>query len=342
LGKEFSGNVFLIDYGTWPTDPMSGHKDQVVKPSIQDHIVQRVEELIDYIGDAGRVPDRHAPDELENTFVKLVRDHFEGKLDRTLDRVGMTADNPNRERLVQAVMASVEDSNIGRDTLLASPTVSIHRQQSLYDRLSDSLEKGGPSYIIPKYPLDSNAYNSYVAAIKRCHDEIMKFPRGERSHTYFAVIALRWMKGDPLPKIIDASFDYKRRQGANPNIATVIRDTLNEVERDLRFKYVRLFSCYNAVLELVLRDNGMAELVASIPSIPMYLEVGACSPTMISFMGLGLSRYTAGKLRALPRRSDMSQHEARSWILRQNLDSLNLPNASAREIRRLVFGSPKA
>jgi hypothetical protein len=74
----------------------------------------------------------------------------------------------------------------------------------------------------------------------------------------------------------------------------------------------------------------------------MYLEVGACSPTMISFMGLGLSRYTAGKLRALPRRSDMSQHEARSWILRQNLDSLNLPNASAREIRRLVFGSPKA
>jgi hypothetical protein len=103
--------------------------------------------------------------------------------------------------------------------------------------------------------------------------------------------------------------------------------------------YVRLFSCYNAVLELVLRDNNRADLVASIPSIPMYLEVGACSPTMISFMGIGLSRYTAGKLRELPRRTDMSQSEARSWILRQNLETLNLPNASVREVRRLVFDS---
>jgi len=69
----------------------------------------------------------------------------------------------------------------------------------------------------------------------------------------------------------------------------------------------------------------------------MYLEVGACSPTMISFMGLGLSRYTAGKLRELPRRTDMSQEEARRWILRQSLETLNLPNASIQEIRRMVF-----
>jgi hypothetical protein len=339
LGKEFTGNIFLIDYCEWPNDPIMGDKDQVVKPSIEDHIVDRTQELIAYINDPGRVPDRQKPDELENTFVKLVRDHLEGQLDHTLDKVGLTAANPNRSQLIEAVTDSVANTNINRDTLIASPTVSIHRQQSLYKRLEESLKKKGPAYIIPKHPLDSQAYASYLAAIKRCHDEVMKFPKTETSHKYFAQIALKWMKGEPLPQIIDASFDYKHKNGLNPNIATVIRGTLNEVERDLRFKYVRLFSCYNAVLELVLRDNKMADLVASIPSIPMYLEVGACTPTMISFMGLGISRYTAGKLHKLPRRTDMSQSEARSWVLRQNLELLNLPNASMREIRRMVFGS---
>lgn len=339
LGKEFTGNIFLVDYADWLNDPMEGDKDQVVKPSIEEHVVSRVEELVDYINDPGRVPDREKPDDLENTFVKLVRDYLEGRLDTTLDKVGLSRNDPNRDKLVDALAASIVGTNIKRDTLLASPTVSIHRQQSLYDRLDKSLKKNGAEYIIPKFPLDRKAYYSYVAAIKRCHDEIMKFPKEEKSHTYFALVAIRWMKGEPLPRIIDASLEYKSRRGGSPNIATVIRDTLNEVERDLRFKYVRLFSCYNAVLELVLRDNKMSELVASIPSIPMYLEVGACTPTMIGFMGLGLSRYTAGRLRGLPRRSDMSQGEARSWLLRQDLESLSLPNASVREIRRLVFSN---
>jgi hypothetical protein len=337
LGKEFTGNIFLIDYGQWPTDPINGAKDQTVTPSIQDHIVVRTDELIKYVSDPQIVPDRQKPDELENTFVKLVRDHFEGKLNSTLDRVGLLKENPQRLKLIEAIENSAANKNIDRDTLLASPTVSIHRQQSLYGRIRDGIRRKGPAYVIPKFPLDSGAYFSYVAAIKRCHDEVMKYPRAERSHSYYALVALRWMKGDPLPQIIDASFEYKRKRGNNPSIATVIRDSLNEIERDLRFKYVRLFSCYNAVLELVLRDLNMSELVASIPSIPMYLEVGACSPTMISFMGLGLSRYTAGKLRELPRRTDMSQGEARAWILRQDIDGLNLPNASIQEIRRMVF-----
>lgn len=339
LGKEFSGNIFLVDYGEWPSDPMSGQKEIAVKPSIQSHIVDLAPDLIAYINDRARVPDRQKADELENTFVKLVRDHFDGKLKATLDKVGLDPTSVLRTQLEQAVSASVANTKITRDTLVNSPTVSIHRQQSLYDRLTTSLKKKGPGYIIPKHPLDSSAYSSYIGALKRLHDEVMKYPSGDQSHRYIAQLALRWMKGEPLPQIIDGSFAYKRRQGQNPNIATTIRETLNEVERDLRFKYVRLFSCYNAVLDLVLRDNKLDGLVSSIPSIPMYLEVGACSPTMVSFMGLGLSRYTAGKLRQLPRKTDMSQAEARAWIKRQDLDALNLPDASVREIRRMVVAN---
>jgi hypothetical protein len=338
LGKEFTGNIFLVDYGDWPTDPMAGEKDRIVVPAIEQHLLQQTDELTAYIGDPGRVPNRDKPDELENTFVKLVRDHLDGRLSETLTKVGLDLGDTATIALVKAVEASLIGTNIDENVLTSSPTVSIHRQQSLYEWLDKSLKAKGAAHVIPKHPLDSKAYQSYLTAIKRCHGAILKYPTADKSHSYYAQLALRWMRGDPLPRIIDANAAYIAKQGRSSNLATIIRNTLTEVESDLRFKYVRLFSCYNAVLDLVLRDNGMGELSASIPSVPMYLELGACSPSMISFMGLGLSRYTASKVSSIPRRTDMSQQEARTWIKRQDLEALNLPSASIREIRRLVVG----
>lgn len=337
LGKEFSGNIFLIDYAGWENDPMAGPKDREIVPAIEQHVVQKIDQLISYIDNPDIIPDRNKSDELENTFVKLVRDHFDGSLNRTLDRLGLDKSDPKRLALEDSIERSVDGISITRDVLSMSPTVSSHRQQSLYEWIDRSLKKKGPAYVIPKHPRDKGAYHSYLACIKRCHGAVLKYPKSDKSHSYYAQMCKRWMMGEPLPMMIDASFNFKLSQGANPNIANVIRTTLSEIENDLRFKYVRLFSCYNAVLEQVLRDNGMADLLPSIPSIPMYLELGACSSTMISFMGLGLSRYTAGKLQSLPRRSDMSQAEARNWIRRQDISALDLPTASVREISRMAL-----
>jgi hypothetical protein len=336
LGKEFTGNVFLIDYKDWNSNPIDGEKEQDVKPAIVNHVSDRAEELLAYVLDKDRIPDRRKGDEMEVTFVKLVSDYFGGTLEATFDRAGLERDNPLRLQLAQGISSAVEGIDIDGDTLSTSPSVSVHRQQALYDWLTISLKKKGAAYIIPRHPLHQDAYTSYLAAIKRCHGAILKYPKSDVSHRYFAQIALRWMRGESLPQIIDAAYANKSKNNAGINMASVIREALNDIERELRFKYVRLFSCYNAVLALVLRNNGLVDLIPGIPSIPMYLEVGACSPTMISFMGIGLSRYTAAKLAGFPNRKDMTQVEARAWILRQQIDVLDLPRASRDEIRRVV------
>lgn len=338
LGKEFTGNVFLVDYGDWSNDPLAGEKERIVVPAIEQHLLHQTEDLTAYIKDVDRRPNRDKPDELENTFVKLVRDHLDGRLLDTLARVGVDRSNPTTVALIEAVHSSVRETNIDKEVLVASPTVSIHRQQALYEMLDQSLKLQGAAHIIPKHPLDSKAYQSYAEAIKRCHSAILKYPPSDNSHKYYAHLSLRWMRGDPLPRIIDAKAEYITKQSKQLNIASVIRATLDEIETNLRFKYVRLFSCYNAVLDLVLKNNNMGNLSSSIPSVPMYLELGACSPTMISFMGLGLSRYTASRVSTIPRRADMSQQEARAWIKRQDLEALDLPSTSIREIRRMVVG----
>lgn len=336
LGKEFSGNIFLIDYAEWQSQPMEGEKDVEVRPTFEAHVLERTAELISYINNKDTVPDREKPDEFENTFAKLVVDQLNGNLNRNLDRLGLIDDIIVRNNLKQALANAISASSLDKETIEQAPTVSIHRQDALYSRLEKSLKNKGPEYIIPKHPKDPNAYTSYLAVIKRCHDEILKYKKSDKSHIYYAAMASRWMKGDPLPQIIEKSFEYKSKNGGKPNYPTVIRETLDEIETKMRFKYVRLFACYNAVLELVLKRNGHSNLISSIPAIPMYLEVGANSPTMISFMNIGLSRYTAGKLSDLPRRSDLNAAEAKTWLRKQDLDSLSLPSAAITEIKNVI------
>lgn len=335
LGKEFSGNIFLVDYGLWENDPMTGPKEKAVIPTLVRHVVDETDNLVDYIRDPDVKPPRDEADEYENSFTRLTQSFIAGELEETLTRAGLEEGDPRRDNIAAAIASAIQDKNINFNTLSKSPTVSIHRQQCLYDRLYASFRKKGAGYVLPKHPMDGKAYEALLGCIKRCHDEVMKYNKSDKSHLYIAQLALKWMRGQPLPMIIDGSFKFSEERGKKPSWPSVIRSVMQEIESDLRFKYVRLFSCYNAVLEQVFIDNKRPDLVASIPAIPLYLEVGACSITMMSFMGLGLSRFTAGKLNNFPRRQDMSQAEAREWLRRQRLESLDLPSVSQKEIRQL-------
>ncbi|SPH20324.1 putative helicase HelY [Ascidiaceihabitans donghaensis] len=335
LGKEFSGNIFLIDYGAWESDPLSGTSDRQVEPTLQSHLVRQADALVEYIKDKERVPDPRVQDEYENTFVKLVQDQMKGRLAETLTNAGLEEGNRTRIALEQSILRALDEVELDEKTISSSPTVSIYRQQSLFERIEKSLKSKGPDYVIPKHPRDPNAYSSYIGVLHRCHQAVLKLPKSDKSPKYFTQLILRWMRGNPLPLIIDANLKYNKDNGIKSNTATVIRKTLSEIENDVRFKYVRLFSCYNAVLEAALRKHGYEDNVKSIPSIPLYLEMGASSVTMMSFIGLGLSRFTSTQLQELARREDMSQDEARMWIRRQNIGALDIPSASAKEIRRL-------
>lgn len=333
LGKEFEGNVFLIDYSSWETKPLDGEKEAKVSSSFDVHLMDRRAELLEYISDPEATPDRDKTDEFENTFVKLYYEYKRGRLNERLSQA-QVPDQVAQE--IFSAIASVDDRiTLPEEIFQACPTVSPYRQQALFERILKSIKRKGPSYVIPEHPLASGAWPSLMAMFKRCQDEVLRYPKSDKTYRFITYLALRWMKGDPLPRIIDDTIRFKSEAGASPNIPSVIRQTLIDIEHRLRFEYVRLTTCYNSVLKHALEATDNSESIASVPAIPVYLEVGACTSTMMSFMELGISRYTAAKLHLRPARSDLDAQGARAWLKRQDVDAIDIPRASVSEIRRL-------
>lgn len=334
LRREFQGNIFLIDYDEWKAKPLDQPSDSEIEPALKVGVAERLEDLVATMrNDDG---DRHGGDgDLQTLFVRLLDDHARGKLPTTLAKlttVGVpdTATERVREALDKAATALTLPVEVVRQ----SPNLSPHRQQSLHSALLAAVgsDKLTARTFIPAHPRESGAYESYSAILKRCNMYLLGLPVTDRRHTYHALMAVFWMSGNPLPRIIDNTLRYKKGQ----NSRRVIRDTLDTIEKVIRFEVVRLMSCYCAVLVRVLEEIGFSELSKSVPPLPLYLEVGASDRSMISFMSLGLSRVTAAILNDATANKGMTVPEARTWLRNASLEAYALSPLLIEEIRRAV------
>jgi hypothetical protein len=166
----------------------------------------------------------------------------------------------------------------------------------------------------------------------------MQKPGTEKQNRFFALMLLRWMQGIPISELVDGRQNYN--PGESINVA--IRATLDLVENELRFNYVRTFGCYTELLAEAFRAHGLEELQKSLPSIALYLEIGASDKTMISFIALGLSRFAASRLTNICPIKSFSIAEARIWLARQDLEVLGFSRYIRLEVDQVLKTSVAA
>lgn len=333
LGKDFQGNVFLIDYDEWESSPLSGPRDEPIKPSLEAALTDTSAELLEYIAATDR-PSGESP-QLEAAFSKLLRDHRQGQLNDTLDCLsGLSPEI--RASITSALEIAGNQIELDAETLAASPQISGYRQQELYDYMIKKIGEKGPDYLIPLHPSAGwkEALDKLRPVFARLH-KYLELKSGQH-HRYWAPLALRWMRGEPLPVIIDHAIKYHKGQGKNRSSRTVIREVLTDVESSLRFKYVNMLGCYGAVLKKALIASGYVSHVAKIPALTLYLELGAASQTMIQFISLGLSRHTAHILSGLTVNRDMDPGSARRFLSGLVPETAGLSPYVAGELRRVL------
>ena len=333
LRREFQGNIFLIDYAKWKKQPLDGPKDSVVVPAIESSVRDREQQLVTVITDQAATARRDQPD-LETTFGRLYSDHKRGTLTTTLGRIGIAEDTPEAKALTDALRAADAMVTVPAEILRRTPNISAHKQQRLFNHLQATISLGADAAktLIPSHPRESEAFQSYADILEMCHDIILGIDTSRNLHRFHALLALKWMRGVPLPQIIEEQINRAKTKPSQ----TTIRETLNLIETDIRFQAVRLFGCYHALLVYALDSAGMIDLVSSIPSVPLYLEVGASDKTMISFIALGLSRVTAMKLNDLSARKDLDVPAALQWLRARAPESLGLSPLLLSEVRLIT------
>lgn len=332
LKREFQGNIFLIDYKNWKKKPLDGPKDSIVIPAIESSLNEDHDELTAVI--AGMPSGRRDETDLETSFVRLYTDYKSGVLNQTLERAGITVGDIQSGLLEAALAAASEKLTLPAAVLRRTPNISAHKQQRLYDRLSAKIALGSDvaRTLIPLHPRESEAYQSYADILELCYEIILGIDTSKNLHRFHALIALRWMLGLSLPQIIDMQI----ARNASKPVRHTIRNTLNLIERDIRFQAVRLFGCYSALLVHALESAGLVDMVSSIPSLPLYLEIGASDKTMISFISLGLSRVTAMKLNEMSSRKDLNPASALQWLQTRPLEALGLSPLLLAEVRAIT------
>jgi hypothetical protein len=334
LKREFQGNIFLIDYDKWKKKPLDGPKDSVVTPAIESSLTEHHDQLMTVI--AG-VPTAGRSDEtdLETTFVRLYTDFKGGHLNQTFERAGLATGDIQSGLLEAALASASEKLTLPAAVLRRTPNISAHKQQRLYDRLSAKIALGADvaRTLIPSHPRESEAFQSYADVLELCHEIILGIDTSKNLHRFHALIARRWMLGLPLPQIIDEQIS----RNASKPVRTTIRSTLDLIEGDIRFQAVRLFGCYSALLVYALDSAGLVDMVSSIPSLPLYLEIGASDKTMISFISLGLSRVTAMKLNEMSARKDLDTASALQWLRTRPLEALGLSPLLLAEVRAITL-----
>lgn len=337
MGKDFHGNVFAINPTEWAENPIEGDKHQSVIPSYFYYINQHTRELSEYIHDQDFPSGKQLG--LESSFSKLLYEFRTSTIVDTFSKAKLSASQASI--LMNALSTASQLITLPNEILQRNLTISPYRQQELYNYLISKIIAGHAKDIIPLHPLVGGkvAFENILRLLKRIHKCLQKLPSKDNSHRYFAMLAQHWMCGDSLARMINNAYEYKikkRKAKGMPAVASVIRDVMRQIENDLRFRYVKYTTCYNDLLQYALIQTGNDALVKGIPQIPLYLELGASSKSMVSFISLGLSRTTAGILSEKTVNKDMDRTHTLIWIKNQNLASLGVPQVCIREILKVL------
>lgn len=333
LRREFQGNIFLIDYSRWKTKPLEGPKDAVITPAIESTMRENQEQLISVMRNQGQ-PGRSDDPALETAFGRLYSDFKRGLLNDTLSRAGF-GEGVEATAFSSALVAADEQITLAPEVIRLSPNISAHKQERLFGSLRVETAKGRAhaARLVPEHPRDADAFESYARILRQCYDLILGLDTTRGLHRFHALMALKWMRGQPLPQIIEEQI---RRDTRSKDQRTIIRETLELIENHIRFQAVRLFGCYNTLLKHALTIDHFEDLAGGIPSLPLYLEVGASDKTMISFIALGLSRVTAMKLNDLSARKDLDTVGALQWLRSRQLEQLGLSPLLLDELRSML------
>lgn len=294
LSRELDGNVYLIDYDDWESKYLEQPPDRDITPAAIADVTERGAAFAEYIVSSEDTEVQQRPG-FDGSMIRLIRAFRTGQLDEALSRLRASA--ATRQVIAGNIEAASRSIELPDEVLGSSPTLNPFRQRNLFRLISSKTHTRAEALrMMPIHPMRGGSKDRLREILQTCLKELEG--RDDQQYKYLAAISWEWMRGSPLPVMIDTAHALDRRTRPTQKIGTTIRKVLKSIEKEIGYRCVRSIGCYNRILRFAL-DTRYPDLANSIVDIPLYLEFGASSGTMIACMTLGMSRISAVKVSSI-------------------------------------------
>ena len=332
LGEEVVGNVFLINYENWDTQPLTERKPFAMKVAFKQTVeddFDAVIEVLNVAGNEAQNADRKLADERITAAAGLVLFRSaQGSLETLLGRPSLALTIEQKAMLSVSARRAQEQLGLPESVLTSSWMVDPVALASLLQRLRQGVKKGEFAKLIPVNP-SFDSYIAYNSIIRRLYKHLGGLDltgdenRKTRSYvSHVTVTALKWMRGEPLTQLVKEAVKFQlgkanRSTTQNPDQAVIdaaIRNMFGLVEQTIRFKLVQWAKAYVDLLRFVLVEAGRDDLVSQVYDFSLALELGVSTTTGRSLVEFGLSRITASAIALLITDSSLTPDQVRTWI----------------------------
>ncbi|WP_028113008.1 DEAD/DEAH box helicase [Ferrimonas kyonanensis] len=330
LLKEFHGNIWCIRPGEWDEKNYEGDRLQEITAAIDKVMIDGGVEIRSLIEES-LINDKRI-DVAEAAFGKIYNDINQGE-GEILERY-RTEDNSEE---LDKTISTIKEINISipKEILKRNSSVRPDHLQSLYDYL---YTKKSLDDLTPESPFKKGA----KAKLDKILDIFATTFNWDANPNYRRLIsrtAHDWMWGKPLGELISSRVSYVKRNDSKAKTPIIIRDFLDVVEFQVRFKLVQYFSAYIDILRhIYICQKGID---ADLEPYHIYLEFGSCDRTTLNIMATGLSRFTALHLsKPLSNYGGITDiDDAYRKIKELNVNRLNIPHICKQEIHDLTGSS---
>ena len=336
-GKEFQGNIVCIDPQVWKIQPPERRKfilkrqtDETLRDSqLEQYILART-------FDTNTINEKNS---YESVLAYLINEYIrEGSLTSTQFRNHYETSYLDK---LQANLATLRAKiDIPRNIIEKHSGISAISMQTLLDYFRKSYGDGKKPIqkLIPLTPEADGAYDNMEGILRRIHKKLYPGFGFGYQYKHYAVLILNWMQGHSLNRLIIDAIRFNREEATKSNkkeksIHTIIRDTMKEVEEFARFKAPKYISCYADILKIFLAEQNQLSLYPTDYPFDLFLEFGVMSQTLLSLIGIGLSRMTAIEIGNVILSSDLDKEACLNW-LNVNLMTKDIPEFAKKEAQK--------
>lgn len=349
LGVEVTGNVFLVDYENWGSEPFTKRQPVPLRLAFKDALDIEFDSIVKVLDGAASGVSTISNDislsARSAAGLSLLR-FSKGTLDRLISGSNSKLSELQKESLAHSANEAMNALKLPPSVLETNWVVDPLGLSLMLNRFREGIKSGKLEELISINP-SGDSYSVYTEIFFRMYKYLggidLSGDAGRRQRGYInhvTVSALKWMRGEPLSQLVSEQIKWAKK--ANPTksspeenqklIDRSIRETFALVEETLRFKLVQWAKAYVDLLKFAFIEAGYEEHAKAVYDFSLALELGVSNTTGRSLVELGVSRISASAVSSLVADSSLTVKQLQDWLHSRPQELLQLSAIVRKEL----------